>query len=212
MPLFRSCLESLGVPLLESALDWLSSWNQGYLRYLKLAFFNYVFLRQWFIKIFYSNSVFQCNSVRSINEGSEYHGAGDLQGSYSYKQGHYMKEVQSLITEHIDLTKKNNPLLTLFKRFSSFGIQQRPTWGEIRLEPAMYNLNKSKQVGFGLQLDIFQLFNICGLFFQAQAKWWKSGICYYLRSNKLKTAINIIDDRCQKHILPLPPLKNDSTV
>ena len=114
-----------------------------------------------------------------------------------------MKEVQSLITEHIDLTKKNNPLLTLFKR---------PAWGEMCLEPAMYNLNNSKQVGYGLQLDIFQLFNICGLFFQAQAKWWKSGICYYLRSNELKTALNIIDDRCQKHILPLPPVKNDSTV
>ena len=134
-------------------------------------------LRQWFIKIFYSNSVFQCNSVRSINGGTKYHAAKDLQGGYAYKQGHYIKEVQSLIREHIDLTAKNNALLTLFKKFVSIGINGKgrngKLWGKIHLEPEMFNLNKSKRIGFGFQLEIFQLFNICGQFFQAQAKWWK---------------------------------------
>ena len=180
----RSTLE-FGMPLLESPLDWLSSWNYDYLLI-------------WFVKMFYSRSALQCNSVRTIPGGNKYHSLNTSEGTYSYRQGIHWTRVRDLIKKHIDTTLDNNPLLPLFRKFDKIGRAKRPTWGEMRLKPGTFNITDVGQFGYGFQLDMFKYFNICGSLFEAQARWWRSGICRYLKSGKVLKALSMIDDRCQR--------------
>ena len=173
------------MPLLESPLDWLSSWNYDYLLI-------------WFIKMFYSRSAFQCNSVRTIPGGHKYHNLNTSEGTYSYRQGIHWTSIKAIIKKHIDFTVTMNPLLPLFWKFDKIGKAKRSKWGEMKMKPGTFNITNVGEFGNSFQLDIFKYFNICGSLFEAQARWWKSGICRYLRSKKVQKALIMIDTRCQR--------------
>ena len=175
-----------GLPLLESALDYQGSWNEAY-------------MHTWFIKIFYSLSSTQCNSVKSTNGGTKYHGDRD-EGKYVYKQGANWEEIKELLTQHIDMTRQNNPLWTLLEKFDQMGESNpgQPTWrwvvwGPYHLDRGLFNLTDTTRFGLGFELDIFKFFNVCGSYFQLQAKWWQSGICRFLRSKKIISAMDLVN-------------------
>ena len=170
-----------GLPLLESALDYQSSWNEAY-------------FHTWFLKMFYSRSSIQCNSVKSTNGGKKYHGAKG-KAAYVYKQGYQWKGIKDLLREHIDMTRKSNPLWTLLEKFEHLGKYgaRRRRWGTLNVDPGLFNSSDISPFGHGFELDIFKFFNVCGSYFQLQTKWWHSGICRYLKSNKIKTAMDLVD-------------------
>ena len=176
-----------GLPLLESPLDYQSSWNEAY-------------LHTWFLKMFYSRSSSQCNSVKSTNGGEMYHGARG-EGTYVYRQGIQWEEIKYLLKEHIDMTRANNPLLTLFLQFEQLGAENEwigrrwERWGPHNLDPGLFNSTNTTSFGLGFELDVFKFVNVCGSYFQLQKKWWHSGICRYLRSEKIKTATDLVDGK-----------------
>ena len=151
-------------------------------------------MHSWFIKMFYSRSSIQCNSVKYTNGGFQYHGARD-EGKYVYKQGMQWEGVKDLLTQHIDMARKDNPLWTLLEKFDQM-VQYGDRWvfwGPYILDPGVFNLTDPTSFGLGFELDVFKFFNVCGSYFQLQSKWWKSGICRFLRSKKIISAMDIVD-------------------
>ena len=181
----RSTLE-FGLPFLESPLDWVSSWNENCLHI-------------FFIKIFFSRSAPQCNSVKTINGGSKYHSKKKTGEAYIYKQGFYRENVSHVIKEHINLTIYKNPLVPLFDKYDAYGMTHRPSWGEVKLDPVVFNMSRANNFGLGFSLTVFKFFNICGYFFEAQARWWKSGICRYLNSSEISAATRLRHGECGKN-------------
>jgi len=108
----RMALQPGGLPLMESNLDWLSSWNYDYI---------YV----WFMKLLFSTSSYQCNSVRAIPGGTKYHNKKTEKGSYEYKQGVNRVEVRDLLEKQINWEKANNPLVPVFHRYEKLLAQWR---------------------------------------------------------------------------------------
>ena len=186
MTLFHRSTLEFGLPLLESPLDYQSSWNEAY-------------FHTWFLKMFYSRSSLQCNSVIAINGGEKYH-VNRGEGAYVYKQGFQWPEIRALIKEHIDMTRTNNPLFKLFNTFDQFGGKERRNgWGIMSLDPGIFNITNTIDFGFGFNLDVFKFFDVCSRYIQVQAKWWRSGICRYVRSKEITKAVDLFDakEKCQ---------------
>ena len=180
----RSTLE-FGQPLLESPLDLVSSWNQDC-------------LHTWFLKLFFTNSAFQCNSVTTTNGGSRYHNVKTPGSDYVYRQGFHMQDVKEVIRQHINLTVAKNPLLTLLEKFDKNAMVHRSSWGQMLINPKVFQIANTTKFGFGFQQDIFRFFNVCASLFRAQWRWWKSGLCRYLKSTEVEAARSLVEETCSK--------------
>ena len=148
--------------------------------------------------MFFSRSALQCNSVKTINGGSKYHSLNKTGGGYIYKQGFQWHDVKNAIKAHINITIDKNPLVALFDKFTEKSMINRPSWGEMKLDPGLFNITNTKEFGFGFNLNVFKFFNICGCFFEAQSRWWKSGICRYLNSSEISAATRLRQGKCGK--------------
>jgi len=164
-----------GLPLTESPLDWLSSWNQALVLYFKE-------------KVFYSRSLFQINSIITENGGSAYH-AKDLSsgGSYQYKQGFNFKEVQALIESNMNPAIQENPVLELINQlFENMRSQSEFRYGEMSLDVKKFNFSERAQMTFGktFEPEMLKYFNICGSMLQTQFKWYRSELLRDLPNKK----------------------------
>ena len=136
--------------------------------------------------------------MKTINGGSKYHSIKKTGGGYIYKQGFHREDVSHVIKEHINLTIYKSPLVPLFNLYDTYGMTHRPSWGEVKLDPIVFNMSRTNQFGLGFNVNVFKFFNICGSFFDAQARWWKSGICRYLNSTEISAATRLRQGKCFK--------------
>ena len=165
-----------GLPIVESYLNRLSSWNQGLmLKFIEkvkfkdrgyICFFNYLLSQ-----VFYSRSMYQINSIKTINKGGQYH-------SGNYKQGFQFEQVYEFLLDNLNAKLKENPLLTLLDSLlDSFqaGIGMNAV---MTLHPSSFNLSEQAQKYFGKRFEpeMMKYFNLCGSIFENQGKWWRSGL------------------------------------
>ena len=172
----------MGLPFIESHLDKLSSWNQG----LMLKFLEKVTLihRETFIlffpQVFYSKSLFQINSIKTVNKGNKYHSA-------QYKQGFNFDEVTKFMMSNLNTKIKENPLLKIFNSLvDSYRAKKQVYWfGEMQLNINNFNLSENAQNAFGkiFEPELLKYFNKCGEIFRNQQRWWRSGLLYTEQSN-----------------------------
>ena len=181
---------ALGMPLMESPLDWLSSWNYDY-------------LYMWFGKLLFSRSAYQCNSVRTMPGDHRYNNRKAVEGVYVYRQGVNWRQIRELLEEHIDWGQEGNPLGPLFHRYCRLASKRRPMWRHLWGDPgealdglhdpgealkglhghgeqeglhpgAPENGSTIGEFGYGLHPSLWNRLNICGSLFRFQALWWRS--------------------------------------
>lgn len=162
-----------GLPIYESYLDKLSSWNQGVVFYFVM-------------KAIYSKASVQINSIKTVNTGGAYH------GREAYKQGFQFGEVSQTVRANINLNIENNPLnFYLDSLIDQFHKRSPSNWGDGPIDKGKFKISKENKDKFGKQLnsDILKYFNMCGSFFQLQAKWWKSNLCRNVQSSAIDTVL-----------------------
>ena len=122
--------------------------------------------------------MFQINSIITQNGGASYHATSTSSGgSYQYRQGFNLREVNALIKSNLNLDIKENPLLELlnqlFEHIKSYSVFR---YGEMSLDIKKFNFSERAQTTFGkiFEPEMLKYFNICGSMFQTQFKWHRS--------------------------------------
>ena len=124
-------------------------------------------------QVFYSQSLYQINSIKTINKGSQYHGG-------NYKQGFQFDQVYEFLLDNLNAELKENPLFTLLDSLlesHEAGIGMK---GVMTLRPSLFNLSEQALGSFGKRFEpeMMKYFNLCGSLFENQGKWWRSGLLY----------------------------------
>ena len=189
---FRHTLE-FGLPLIESHLDQLSSWNQGLmLKFLEKVKSSKIFAK-YLPKVFFSKAVFQINSIKTVNKGSEYHSA-------QYKQGFNLNEVDKFMLSNLNTQLESNPLLKILTSLlDSYRAGKQVYWfGEMNLPSDTFNLSKSAQNTFGkyFEPEMLKYFNICGEILQNQGRWWRSGLLFKKQNQNISRIIEQQSKEC----------------
>ena len=160
-----------GLPIQETVLDHLSSWNQAVL-------FHFT------IKAFYSNASMQCNSVYTVNkqdgnQGASYH-------REEYKQGFHLEEVRRLLMQNIDSSVENNPLI-FYMNYLIDHIDSVSQFGDGPVDITKFKISVENKKSFGQEfnIDLLDYFNMCGDFVKTQALWWKSNLLRTVKSKSI---------------------------
>ena len=158
-----------GLPIYESYLDKLSSWNQG-------VVFHFI------IKALYSHASMQINSVKTVNTGSAYHGRKD------YKQGFQFEEIKKTVMANLNLSIENNPLvLYLNSEIENYEKQTPGIWGAGSIDISKFKIGEEIKgnIGNDLNFEILNYFNMCGNMLNYQSKWWKSNLYHSTHSGTI---------------------------
>ena len=120
--------------------------------------------------------MYQINSVKTVNGGSQYH-------SDNYKQGFQFDQVYEFLLDNLNVSLKENPLLTLLDSLVDsyrFGGSCPQCFGVMTLQPSFFNLSEQAQGYFGKRFEpeMVKYFNLCGSLFENQGKWWRSGLLH----------------------------------
>ena len=127
-----------------------------------------------FCQVFYSQSAYQINSIRTINTGIEYHSA-------NYKQGHHWDRMTEFVLKNLNTDFVENPLIPMFNTLVDKGkVGQKSDFGSMKLDFGKFNLSKKALKPFGkyFEPELLKFFNMCGSILQTQCRWWDSGLLY----------------------------------
>jgi len=168
-----------GLPLVESYLDRLSSWNQGLIAH---------FLE----KVFHSQSAYQINSVRTLNPSRAYH-------SENYKQGFHWNKTTDFMLSNLNTVLDENPLIPLFNSLvDRHRNHNQAQFGSMRLNSSQFNLSDVAQESFGKRFEpeMLKFFNTCGSIVQTQGRWWRSGLLYGKLSQRITQNSGLLPNNC----------------
>ena len=122
--------------------------------------------------------MYQINSVKTVNGGSQYH-------SDNYKQGFQFDQVYEFLLDNLNASLKENPLLTLLDSvvdsyWDRYHYSHGNEWGKIILHPCIFNLSEQAQRYFGkiFEPEMVKYFKLCGHLIENQGKWWRSGLLH----------------------------------
>jgi len=172
------------LPIVESFLDKLSSWNQAGITF---------FLE----KVFYSQSAYQINSIKTVNTGREYHNA-------DYKQGWNWDQMTEFMLRNLNTDVAENPLIQMFyKMVGIFKKGGSAEFGSMKLDYGKFNLSKKalQPLGIYFEPELLKFFNMCGSILQTQCRWWHSGLLYGKLSQstldtKIECALAQLNNSC----------------
>ena len=138
-------------------------------------------------QVFYSQSTYQFNSIKTINDGRQYHSA-------NYKQGFHWDKITELVLKNLNTDLAQNPLIQIFN--NSFEVLKgNPSkFGTMKLDYSQFNFSKKVFQPFGkyFEPELLKFFNMCGSLVEAQCRWWHSG----LLSGKLSHRILGVKAEC----------------
>ena len=123
-------------------------------------------------QVFYSQSAYQINSVKTINTGAQYH-------SENYKQGFHWDNMTEFVLTNINTDLVENPLIQIFNMIvDSYKRGTVSNFGCMELDYGKFNLSETASHSFGksFEPEMLKFFNNCGSLMQTQGKWWNSGL------------------------------------
>ena len=124
--------------------------------------------------MFYSQSAYQFNSIKTINTGAKYHNA-------NYKQGFHWDQMTEFILKNLNTDLAENPVIQMFHKCVGIFKKGVPSdCGRMKLDYSKFNLSKKALQPFGkyFEPELLKFFNICGSILQTQCRWWDSGLLY----------------------------------
>ena len=143
----------------------------------------------------YSKTLFQINSIKTVNKGSKYHSA-------EYKQGFNLDEVNKFMLSNLNTKNPSNPLIEIFNSLlDSYRAGKQVYWfGEMKLHADTFNLSKSAQNTFGkyFEPEMLRYFNICGDILQNQRRWWRSAMLFTEKKQNIAQILEQQSKVCSK--------------
>ena len=143
-------------------------------------------------QVFYSQSAYQFNSIKTINTGKEYHNA-------NYKQGWHWDQMTEFMLKNLNTDMTENPVIQMFyKIVHIFKKGVGSDFGSMKLDYGKFNLSKKALQPFGkyFEPELLKFFNMCGSILQTQCRWWDSGLLYgKLSQSTLDTKIDCASPR-----------------
>ena len=180
---------AFGLTLVESYLDKLSSWNQGVIAHFleKVEPSKIVIMALPLAQVFYSQSAYQINSVKTINTGVQYH-------SENYKQGFHWDQITEFVLKNLNTDLAENPLIEIFNKIVDSYKKKIPSeFGVMKLDYGKFNISLQLQpFGKYFEPELLKFFKICESLMQTQCKWWDSGLLY----GQLSQRIQNVESEC----------------
>ena len=187
---------AFGLILVESYLDKLSSWNQGVIAHFleKVEPSKIVIMAPPLAQVFYSQSAYQINSVKTINTGVQYH-------SENYKQGFNWDQITEFVLKNLNTDMAENPLIEIFNKIVDSYKKKIPSeFGVMKLDYGKFNISLQLQpFGKYFEPELLKFFKICGSMMQAQCRWWNSGLLYGQLANRGKLNMEVKCPLAQLH-------------
>ena len=130
-------------------------------------------------QVFYSQSAYQINSVKTINTGGQYH-------SENYKQGFNWDNMTEFVLRNLNTDLTENPLIQIFNKIFDSNKKGNPSeFGTMKLDFSKFNLS-NKPFGKYFEPELLKFFKMCGSIIQTQCRWWDSGLLYGKVNQKMK--------------------------
>ena len=142
---------------------------------------DYHFTTRPLVQVFYSQSAYQVNSVKTINTGVQYH-------SKEYKQGFHWDQMTEFVLKNLNTDLAENPLIVIFNKIlDCLKKENYSEYGTMKLDYSKFNLSQiaSHSVGRSFEPEMLKFFDKCGSILQNQGKWWKSGLLNGALSQKI---------------------------
>ena len=148
-------------------------------------------------QVFYSQSSYQINSVKTINTGVQYH-------SENYKQGFNWDQITEFVLKNLNTDMAENPLIEIFNKIVDSYKKKIPSeFGVMKLDYGKFNISLQLQpFGKYFEPELLKFFKICGSMMQAQCRWWNSGLLFGqpaiqgLLSMEVKCALAQLHNSC----------------
>ena len=159
--------------------------------------------------MFYSKSLFQINSVRTLNKVKQKIAhqcplvptCASAQVNTHKGDGFNFGELNKFMLNNLNMSVVNNPLLEVYNSLvDSYRKGKVYRFGEMQLEKENFNLSEDAEKTFGkyVEPEMFRYFNICGEILQTQRRWWRSGLLFLEQRNNIARIFEQQSKECSK--------------